>query len=137
MKTGVGNHSLLQGIFPTQGSNPHCRRILYHLSHQGSLRDSSICLSILVCPIEIYSWQMCGKQNTTLTAVNIRLGEKNKNIWDPSLGTLEVMTFPYNWMYTRVTATISWPLGLVICSLTTPLCVNHPSTLNPSLTALG
>ena len=22
-KTGVGSHSLLQGIFPTQGSNPH------------------------------------------------------------------------------------------------------------------
>ena len=37
--TGVGCHALLQGIFPTQGSNPglpHCRRILYHLSHQGS-----------------------------------------------------------------------------------------------------
>ena len=37
--TGVGCHSLLQGIFPTQGSNPgllHCRHILYHLSHQGS-----------------------------------------------------------------------------------------------------
>ena len=36
--TGVGSHSLLQGSFPTQGSNPgllHCRRILYHLSHQG------------------------------------------------------------------------------------------------------
>ena len=35
--TGVGSHSLLQGIFPTQGSNPglpHCRRILYQLSHQ-------------------------------------------------------------------------------------------------------
>ena len=32
-------HALLQGIFPTQGSNPglpHCRQILYHLSHQGS-----------------------------------------------------------------------------------------------------
>ena len=32
-------HALLQGIFPTQGSNPVlpcCRRILYHLSHQGS-----------------------------------------------------------------------------------------------------
>ena len=39
--TGVGNLSLLQGIFPTQGSNPglqHCRRILYKLSHQGSPR---------------------------------------------------------------------------------------------------
>ena len=40
--TGVGCHSLLQ-IFPTQWSNPglpwllHCRRILYHLSHQGRL----------------------------------------------------------------------------------------------------
>ena len=35
--TGVGCHSLLQGIFPTQGSNPgllHYRQILYQLSHQ-------------------------------------------------------------------------------------------------------
>ena len=34
---GVGCHFLLQGIFPTQGSNPgllHCRRTLYCLSHQ-------------------------------------------------------------------------------------------------------
>ena len=34
--TGVGSHSLLQGIFPNQGSNPgllHCRWILYQLSH--------------------------------------------------------------------------------------------------------
>ena len=39
--TGVGNCSLLQGIVPTQGSNPgflHCRWILYQLSHQGSPR---------------------------------------------------------------------------------------------------
>ena len=37
--TGVSSCSVLQGIFPTQGSNPglpHCRRILYCLSHQGS-----------------------------------------------------------------------------------------------------
>ena len=34
-------HALLQGIFPTQGSNPglpHCRQILYCLSHQGTPR---------------------------------------------------------------------------------------------------
>ena len=38
---GVGCHALLPGIFPTQGSNlgvPHCRQILYQLSHQGSPR---------------------------------------------------------------------------------------------------
>ena len=42
--TGVGCHALLQGIFPTQGSNPglpHCRWILYHLSHWGSWSWSS------------------------------------------------------------------------------------------------
>ena len=36
--TGVGCRDLLQKIFPTQGSNPglpHCRWILYHLSHRG------------------------------------------------------------------------------------------------------
>ena len=39
--TGVGSLSLFQGIFPTQGSNtgiPHCRQILYQLSHKGSPR---------------------------------------------------------------------------------------------------
>ena len=39
--TGVGSLSLLQGIFPTQVSNPgllHCRLILYQLSHQASPR---------------------------------------------------------------------------------------------------
>ena len=40
-KPGVGSLSLLQGIFPTQGSNPslpHYRHILYQLSHKGSPR---------------------------------------------------------------------------------------------------
>ena len=36
---GVGSLSFLQGIFPTQGSNPglpQCRQILHQLSYQGS-----------------------------------------------------------------------------------------------------
>ena len=39
--TGVGSLSLLQGLFTTQGSNlglPHCRWILYQLSHKRSPR---------------------------------------------------------------------------------------------------
>ena len=38
--TGVGSHFLLQGIFPTLGSNLgllHCRQMLYRLSHWGKL----------------------------------------------------------------------------------------------------
>ena len=40
-KTGAGSLSLLQGIFPTQGSNSdllRCRWIFYQLSHKGSPR---------------------------------------------------------------------------------------------------
>ena len=39
--TGVGNHSLHQEIFPTQGSNSglsHGKQILYQLSYHGSLQ---------------------------------------------------------------------------------------------------
>ena len=39
--TGMGCHTLLQGIFPTHGLNPglpHCRWIFYCLSYQGSPR---------------------------------------------------------------------------------------------------
>ena len=42
--TGVGCHTLLPGIFLSQGSDPgllHCKQSLYHLSHQGS-RSSQI-----------------------------------------------------------------------------------------------
>ena len=38
---GMSCHALLPGVFPTEGLNPdvpHCRRILYCLSHQGSPR---------------------------------------------------------------------------------------------------
>ena len=51
--TGVGNRSLLQQIFPTQGLNLgllHCRQILYQLSHKGSpktLKNWCFCTVVL------------------------------------------------------------------------------------------
>ena len=47
--TGLGSLSFLQGMSPIQGWNPrlpHCRRILYQLSHQGSPRI----LGWVACP---------------------------------------------------------------------------------------
>ena len=49
----MGCHFLLQGIFPTQGSNPgllHCRQILYHLSYQESPNWITFkgCVSLLI-----------------------------------------------------------------------------------------
>ena len=49
--TGAGCHALRQEIFPTQGSNlglPHCRQILYHLSHQGSRNMMMRCRQVFV-----------------------------------------------------------------------------------------
>ena len=60
--TGMGCHALLQGISPTQGSNPdlpHCRQFLYCLSHQGSPGDYiyyiiTICMFIYLIYMYIY-----------------------------------------------------------------------------------
>ena len=49
--TGVGSLLLLQGIFPTQGSNLgllHYRWILYQLSHKGS-PEVCVCVCVCVC----------------------------------------------------------------------------------------
>ena len=38
-----------QGIFLTQGSNlglPHCRQMLYHLSHEGNLKPILLCIHV-------------------------------------------------------------------------------------------
>ena len=61
--TGVGSLSLLQEIFPTQGSNPgllHCKQILYQLSHQGSpvwhiaSTMKILAMTIIISPFPIY-----------------------------------------------------------------------------------
>ena len=42
--TRVGSRTLLQGIFPTQGSNsglPHCRQILYQLATREAHRGQA------------------------------------------------------------------------------------------------
>ena len=64
--TGVGCHALFQGIFPTQGSNlglPHCRQILYCLSHQGSifmlLPPTQMFLDFCCCPVTMLYPAVC------------------------------------------------------------------------------
>ena len=78
--TGVDCHFLLQGIFPTQGSNPglpHCWRILYQLSHRGipntvvcwltflgvilfKLLISFLCLAAFVSQLpHLINWECC------------------------------------------------------------------------------
>ena len=71
--TGVVYHALLQGIFPTQGSNLgllHCRQILYHLSHQGSPRILEwVSLLQGICPTQESNWGLlhCSRFFTSWT----------------------------------------------------------------------
>ena len=63
--TGVGCHFLLQGIFPTQGSNlglPHCTQMLYRLSHQHGLKTSN-------CKIQ-------QKNYTTFKQIILQIGKR-------------------------------------------------------------
>ena len=60
--TGVSSLSLLQGIFPTKGLNPtlpHCRQILYQLSHKGKPQNTGVgSLSLLqwIFPTQELNW---------------------------------------------------------------------------------
>ena len=88
--TGAGSLSLLQGIFPTQGSNsglPHCGLILYQLSHKGSPKlgfTSRWNLVILKTLNFLLFWRM-GVKGGPLEAH-----------WWVSQGWVSGMGFPYN-----------------------------------------
>ena len=57
--TGVGSLSLLQGIFPIQGSNPglpQCRQILYQLSHKMDREiDNYKIVCLLPFSLQVYT----------------------------------------------------------------------------------
>ena len=59
--TRVGCHSLLQGTFPTQGSNPGlplCRWILYQLSHQGSPPPCPLTqMPLMISRVQQFEWE--------------------------------------------------------------------------------
>ena len=76
--TGVSSLSLLQGILPTQGSNPglpHCRWILCQLSHKGSPKIlSHSVMSDSLQPQGLYSpWNSPG-QNTGVGSLSLLQG---------------------------------------------------------------
>ena len=83
---GVGSLSLLQGSFPTQGSNSgllHCRQILYQLSHKGSPRI----LEWVACPFSRGStWprdRTWVSWITAAAAASAKSLQSCPTLWDP------------------------------------------------------
>ena len=103
--TGVGSLSLLQGIFPTQGSNPgllHCRRILYQLSHNGSPRI----LEWVAYPFSSGSLQLRNQTGVSCIAggffTNWAMREALKRLWESILwvwfyGILNLLKIILKW----------------------------------------
>ena len=97
--TGVGSVSLLQGISPTQGSNPgilHCKWILYQLSyqgrpaHSGEGNDNPLQYSCLENPTDREAWRAIvhGVAKSWASWANVHTcsqytstGEESQNIW--------------------------------------------------------
>ena len=89
--TGAGSHSLLQGIFPTQGSNrglPNCRQILYQPSPQGSPRHFHLGPTLVYGTFLVsnFCWALIdwAPINYTETLVlRVTLGGSGKNLPHP------------------------------------------------------
>ena len=60
--TRVGSLSLLQGIYPTQGSNPHllhCRQILYHWATREGPKQQLLQIPILGTSLVVQWLKLC------------------------------------------------------------------------------
>ena len=95
--TGVGSHSLLQEIFPTQGLNPgilHCRRTLHHLNHQATALNDlpnemyfpffhySLLKFYFVSDAVLHShFSQMERQNTFLSWERYKLPERRKSMF--------------------------------------------------------
>ena len=107
--TGVGGHSLFQGIFPTQESNlglPHCGQTLYHLSHQRSpllshenVTHSAVSnsLQLMDCsppgPRFLWPWNSPGK-NAAVGHHSLFQGIFPTQGWNPGLPHCRQMLYP-------------------------------------------
>ena len=98
----MGSRSLLQGIFPTQGSNPglpHCRQFLYCLNYQGSKSSQSLIQKLCIW---LHSEQF------------------TEQAWLPFTNSLSHSFFLMLWVHAQLCLTFCDPMG---CSLpwTAPL----------------
>ena len=134
--TGVDCHSLLQGSFPTQGLNPafpHCRPILYCLSHQGSPLSHwttrevpGLALLICICfspenrSCAIYSWPL----NNTGLGYNPPHSQKSRWV------QLTVSLLPYTLLLDS--PSLRWCRPAVFSMENNP-CISGPAQFTPML----
>ena len=92
------SHSLLQGIFQTERSNPgllHCKQILYHLSHQGRWLEDIVkmrgfCSLLVWCLNLTNNTSSSDKVNITSIGTNWQYVPPNVVNWEKKYHLSEV-----------------------------------------------
>ena len=108
--TGVGSLSLLQGVFPTQRSNPgllHCRQILYQLSHKRSPGISQGLLKFMSIESVMYHLILCHPLlllPSTLPSIRVFSNEVALHIRSPKCWSL--ISFRIDWIHFAVQETL-------------------------------
>ena len=111
--TGVGSLSLLQGFFPTQGSNPDlpcCRWILYQLSHKGSPNPMRSPPNLFPDAGQDLQWN---RREFTLNSLNLPHEIIWKTMWI-SIIPRKGQWFPQkdrSWCWIRLFPRLSWALS--------------------------
>ena len=111
--TRVGSLSLLQGIFPTQGSNPglpHCRQILYQLRHKESERI----LQWVAYPFSSGSSQLRNQTGVSCIAGGFLPTELSVKPWYSLFCYIDLFIGSYKNMHTNH---FNFVVGLVMCVL--------------------
>ena len=102
---GMGCHSFLQEIFPTQGSNlglPHCRQTHYRLSHQ---------VSQMAAHSSVLAWRIPWTEEPGgLQSVG---SEKARHDWVTSLTIIAVDLFLGR---LPISSSFVWSYGFLLCS---------------------
>ena len=138
--TGVGCHSLLQGIFPTQRSNlglPHCRQIFYHLSHQGNPSHKGTEAKSIHLPVY---WECCKQVWEGLQHYHTVEGERaQKTLYDllhvSVLSDLHVLAIIGGWSHHPQCALLL--LTLVTVSVSYCCCNSLPKLNNTNSLSLS
>ena len=112
LNTGMSSLSLLQGIFPTQETNPgllHCRQILYQLSHKGS----QILAWAWIIQCFFFSLPMQRQLLVTLITWNTSKGSLLEN-WMFFYFGPRIFLFSIGF-YTSVSSSVKWGSWLYRC----------------------
>ena len=125
--TGVGSLSFLQGIFPTQGSDPdllHCGHIHYHLSHQIKKADYKVLCGSLIALESMHLTPTLYKSQPYCYDPNCKRSTIDRFSWQGEKHFMKPNTFLVTWNSSKI-----FLISAVPSTESKSQCIPHRSAL--------